>query len=154
MISITTSNLFRQFKALELLGELLEEEYLLLQKRDTDAISQLEFSIHELLRQIAVERVTLKETMQGTTLLEYASIIPEEDGKEVRRLFYLIDSLEQRSAKQAARNTELSLALLDQGQALLDFLYDQLSPKVTQVYGARGRMCEPRPEAALLSGRF
>ncbi len=154
MISMTINNLFRQFKALELLNSLLEEEFLLLQKRDTDAISQLEFSIHELLRQIAVERLTLKETMQGMPVLEYANIIPEEDGAEVRRLFHLIDAVEQHSAKQAARNTELSLALLDQGQALLDFLYEQITPRTRQVYGARGRMREPRPEAALLSGRL
>ena len=63
MISMTIGNLTRQFKALELLEQLLEEEYLLLQARDTDAISSMEFSIHELLRQIAVERLGLRDRL-------------------------------------------------------------------------------------------
>lgn len=154
MISMTIGNLTRQFKALELLEQLLEEEYALLQERDTDGISSLEFSIHELLRQIAVERLGLRDTMQGTPLLEYASVIPEEDGQEVRRLFHLIDSLEQRASRLASRNAELSLALLDQGQALLNFLYEQITPRATQVYGSGGRIRDPRPGAALYSGRL
>ena len=154
MISMTIGNLTRQFKALELLEQLLEEEYLLLQARDTDAISSMEFSIHELLRQIAVERLGLRDTRQGTPLLEYAAVIPDEDGQEVRRLYHLIDALEQRASRLASRNAELSLALLDQGQALLSFLYEQITPRTTQVYGAGGRIRDPRPNAALYSGRL
>lgn len=154
MFDLIKGNLTRQFKGLELLSSLLEEEFQLLFHRDTDAVTSLEFSIHELLRQIAVERVDLKNTMQGTRLLEYATLLPEEDGEEVRRLYHLIDSLEQRCSRQATHNTELSLALLDQSQDLLVFLHNQIQPKQTQCYGAGGRLRDTRPQAAIFTGRF
>lgn len=147
-------NLTRQFKGLELLRSLLEEEFELLFHRDTDAVTALEFSIHELLRQVAVERMDLKNTMQGTRLLEYADLLPEEDGQEVRRLYHLIDSLEQHCSRQATRNAELSLALLDQSQSLLTFLHKQIAPKQTGCYGSGGRLRDERPAAAIYSGRL
>ncbi len=148
------SNLHRQFKALELLEELLTEEYSLLERRDTDAVAALEFSIHELLRQIAGERLDIKNVMQGTRLLEYASILPEEDGREIERLYRLIDSLEQHCSRAATRNAELSLALMDQSHKLLVYLHEQIAPRSTGVYGARGRVVSERPGAALISGRL
>lgn len=154
MLDLILGNLNRQFKGLELLHSLLEEEFELLRERDIEAVTTLEFSIHELLRQIAVERMDLKNTMQGTTLLEYAGMLPEEDGAEVKRLYYLIDALEQHSARQATHNTELSLALLDQSQSLLTFLHNQITPKQTQCYGRGGRLNAARPSAAIYSGRL
>jgi hypothetical protein len=155
MYALILGNLTRQFKGLELLLSLLEEEFELLCARDTDAVATLEFSIHELLRQIATERVSLKDTMQGTRLLEYADLLTDEDeAQDVRRLYHLIDALEQRASRQATRNTELSLALLDQSQSLLSFLHDQISPKQTQCYGRGGKINDNRPGAAIYSGRF
>lgn len=154
MYDLIHGNLNRQFKGLELLHALLEEEFELLRNRDTDAVTSLEFSIHELLRQIAVERMDLKSIMQGTALMEYAGMLPDEEGQEVRRLFHLIDALEQRSSRQATYNTELSLALLDQSQLLLVFLHSQITPKQGHCYSQGGRLLEPRPSAALYSGRF
>lgn len=154
MFDLIHGNLTRQFKGLELLHSLLEEEFELLFNRDTDAVATLEFSIHELLRQIAQERVDLKSTMQGTKLLEYANMLPDEDAQEVRRLYHLIDALEQRCSRQATHNTELSLALLDQSQSLLVFLHNQIAPKQTNCYGSSGRLRDDRPSAALYSGRF
>ena len=155
MYDLIHSNLTRQFKGLELLLSLLEEEFEHLCARDTDAVDTLEFSIHELLRQIAGERVELKATMQGAKVLEYAGMLADdEEAQEVRRLFYLIDSLEQRSSRQATHNTELSLALLDQSQSLLVFLHNQIPPKQTQCYGRGGRLNDSRPGAAIYSGRL
>lgn len=154
MYDLIHSNLHRQFKALELLLNLLQEEFELLCKRDTDAVSALEFSIHELLRQIAVERLDLKNTMQETRLLDYAAMLPEEQGQEVRRLFHLIDGLEQHCSRQATHNTELSLALLDQSHELMLFLHKHIAPKPAECYGAQGRLRESRPGAAIYSGRF
>lgn len=154
MYDLIQSNLTRQFKGLEMLHGLLEEEFTLLCARDTDAVASLEFSIHELLRQIAVERTDLKTTMQGTKLKEYAQLIPEEQGQEVMRLYHLIDSLEQHCSKQAAQNTELSLALLDQSQELLLFLYSHLTPKASTCYSDSGKLLDVRPEAAIYSGRL
>jgi alpha-D-ribose 1-methylphosphonate 5-triphosphate synthase subunit PhnG len=154
MFARILGNLTRQFKALELLQSLLEEEYGLLQHRDTDAVTGLEFSIHQLLRQITLERLEMKKIMQGATLQEYAGMLPEEDGAAVSRLCALIDALEQSSARQASRNAELSLALLDQSQALLSCLYEQITPRRQNTYGAGGKYREERPAAALISGRL
>ena len=154
MFALIQENLTRQFKALELLSSLLEEEFGLLCKRDTDAISALEFSIHELLRQLAGERVTLKNSIQGVSLLDYAGMLPDEEGQEVRRLFHIIDSLEQRCSRQATQNTEVSLALLDQSQALLSFLYSQISRQPEHLYSSEGRIRQDRPEAAIITGRL
>lgn len=154
MFALIQGNLTRQFKALELLSSLLEEEFGLLCKRDTDAVSALEFSIHELLRQVAVERVDLKKSIQGVSLMDYAGLLPDEEGQEVRRLFHIIDSLEQRCSRQATQNAEVSLALLDQSQALLTFLYNQISRQPERLYSSAGLIRQDRPEAAIYSGRF
>lgn len=154
MYALIRDNLNRQFKALELLQSLLEEEFELLRTRDTDGVTNLEFSIHELLRQIVVERMDLKNTMQDTALLEYAELLPEEEGAEAKRLFHLIDSLEQHCSRQASQNTELSLALLDQSQALMVYLHEQIAPRRQSTYGARGQYRDDRPAAALISGRL
>ncbi|MDR2075426.1 MAG: flagellar protein FlgN [Desulfovibrio sp.] len=154
MLTRILGNLTRQFKALELLHSLLEEEYVLLQKRDTDAVAGLEFSIHQLLRQIVAERLDLKNILQKTTVPEYAGMLPEEDGAAVSRLYALIDSLEQSAARRASRNAELSLALLNQSQALLSCLYEQITPRQQNTYGAGGKFRSGRPAAALLSGRL
>ncbi len=154
MYSLIHGNLNRQFKALELLEQLLDAEFHLLQERDIDAVAALEFSVHELLRQIAVERMDLKSTMQGTTLLEYSRMLPDEDSQEVNKLFHLIDAFEQRCARQASQNTELSLSLMDQSQAMLSFLHEQLTPRAVHVYGSGGRLRHERPSAALISGRL
>ncbi|MDR1946996.1 MAG: flagellar protein FlgN [Desulfovibrio sp.] len=154
MYDIIHGNLNRQFKALELLASLLEEEFDLLCAHDTDGVTALEFSIHELLRQIVNERVSLKKNIQGATVAEYAGMLPDEERQELLRLYKLIDSLEQYSSRRASRNAELSLALLDQSRSLLLFLHDQITPKNVQCYGARGRLREARPEAAIYSGRY
>ena len=154
MYDLIHSNLTRQFKGLELLVSLLEEEFDLLCKRDTDAVATLEFSVHELLRQIAQERDTLKKSIEGSTLKEYAGMLPDEQGAETLRLYHLIDALEQRCSRQASYNTELSLALMDQSQSLLVHLHRQIAPKQPDRYGAGGRMVKERPQAAIYSGRL
>ena len=154
MFDLIKGNLTRQFKGLELLQILLQEEFDLLCQRDTDAITNLEFSIHELLRQLAVERVELKKTMQETSLLEYSTMVPEEEGMDIKRLYHLIDSLEQHCSKQASQNAEVSLSLLDQSQSLLNFLHEQITPKHQGLYSADGKYRDERPFAALISGRL
>jgi FlgN protein. len=148
------SNMHRQFKSFELLLSLLEEEYGLLGERNIEAVTTLEFSIHELLRQLAVERIALKAELHGTKLLEYADMLPDEEADELRKLFWLVDSLEQRASRQASLNAEFSLVLMDQSQTLLTFLHDQITPRHTVTYGAGGRLRETRPGATLFSGRM
>lgn len=147
-------NLVRQQKAMELLVNLLEEEFALLRTHDTEGVVALEFSVHELLRQIAVERMEIKDVMQGTKLAEYAGLLEPEKEAEVRDLLQAIDKAEQQSARQASHNTRLSLALLDQSQELLDYLQDQVQPENVSVYGRRGTYRSHRPQAAIFSGRM
>lgn len=144
-------NLTRQAKGLELLGQLLDEEYEHLVNRDTDAIIKLEFSIHQLLRQLAVERDEMKQTMQGTRLKEYAGMLPEEEGEKMREQIAIVDSREQHCARKAEKNTSLSLVLLDQSHELMTFLYDQVQPRERLVYGSKGSLSVNRPPASLIS---
>lgn len=147
-------NLDRQQKATELLVTLLEEEFALLRDHDTEGVVSLEFSIHELLRQIADERAALKAVMRGTRVAEYAGMLEPEKGDEIRAILRALDKAEQTSARQANHNTRLSLALLDQSQDLLDFLQDQVKPVDISVYGRRGTYQTHRPLAAIFSGRM
>ena len=73
-------NLIRQQKGMELLRSLLEEEFSLLREGKTEDVVALEFSIHELLRQLAEERVAMRAIMQGTRVAEYAGMLePEQE---------------------------------------------------------------------------
>lgn len=147
-------NLVRQAKGLEVLDLLLEEEFAHLCERDADAVSAVEFSIHELMRQLACERVDLKAAMQRTRLSEYADMLPDEQAGEVRALMARIDAQEQHCARQASLNAELALALLDQSQGLLDFLHRRLVPPRQEIYDRKGGMTTARSEAAIIRGRL
>lgn len=147
-------NLHRQHQALMLLRDLLQEEYALLIKHDTQAIVALEFSIHELVRQLAREKMDIISLLDGGKLLHYADLLPREDGDSLRSLYYGIDALEQISSRHASRNAELSLALLDQSQRTLQELNEQIVPHSTLTYGRRGSMDNIRPQASIISGRL
>lgn len=146
-------NLVRQEKGMELLLELLEEEFSLLRDHKTEEVVALEFSIHELLRQLADERAAIKKIMQDTRISEYAELLDPEQGVEIKALLRRIDDAEQRAAKQASHNTRLSLALLDQSQSLLDFLHEQVAPRQQPSYGGKKAFRARHTVPALLSGR-
>ncbi|MCL1985567.1 MAG: flagellar protein FlgN [Betaproteobacteria bacterium] len=149
------SGLQRQHKAMELLLSLLLEEFSLLIARDTEAIVHLEFSIHELLRQIATEKTQVIRLLDGKKVRDYAGALAEDAREAALELLGALDEFEQRCARQASQNAELSLSLLDQSRALLNTLHTQLSPKNGDTYGKRGSMNSiRRPEAALLVGRL
>ena len=65
MYQIISESLTRQERALALLHDLLEEEYQTLLKRDANAIASLEFSIQELIRQLAVEKSLVIKSLAG-----------------------------------------------------------------------------------------
>ena len=155
MYEYILSGLQRQHKAIELLHSLLLEEFDLLIARDTEAVVHLEFSIHELLRQIASEKTQVIRLLNGKKSDEYAQTLAEYARNALLELLQTLDGLEQRCAQQATQNTELSLGLLDQSRALLNTLHSQISPKTGSTYGKRGSMSNiRRPEAALLAGRL
>lgn len=154
MYSQIIGNLTRQAKALELLERLQLEEFDLLMARNSAGVSALEFSVHELLRQIAVEREDLKAAMQGIRVNEYAEMLADEERTQVHRVLAVIDVAEQRCARQAEKNTTLSLALLDQSHDLMNTLHSHITPKEQVVYGAKGGYATHRPAASIFSGRL
>ena len=76
------ASLHRQAKALELLCRLLEEEYGILLSRRADDVAGLEFSIQELIRQLAVEKVTVITAMNGVRVTDYAAELCAAPGRE------------------------------------------------------------------------
>ncbi|MDE5832652.1 MAG: flagellar export chaperone FlgN [Desulfovibrio sp.] len=154
MYQIIQESLFRQDKALHLLRDLLEEEYEILLGRDTGAVASLEFSIQELIRQIAVEKSLVIRSLSGKRVLEYAETLPEDQASVLRQLFQSVDAGEQGVSRQASRNAQLSLALLDQSTHNLKALTSQVTP-LTGVYSRNGDIRRSaHPQAALISGRL
>lgn len=154
MYHLIHGNLDRQARALDLLGELLDEEFSLLLKHDTEAVMSLEFSIHELLRQLAVEKEEVIRRLGGGKVLDYAQMLPEDQGEALAGLWRHIDEGEQARARQASRNTDLSLGLMDQSKRMLDYLHARILPPQQDTYGRRGRYTQNRPAASLFSGRL
>lgn len=148
-------SLQRQSKGLELLRDLLEEEYEILLGRDTNTVASLEFSIQELIRQLAVEKSLVIRSLNGKRVMEFAQTLPEADSVKLQELFKAVDDGEQKVSRQASRNAQLSLALLDQSTHTLKGLTSQVVPPLSGVYGRRGDMrSQAHPQAALISGRL
>ena len=149
------TSLIRQSKALALLCELMEEEYQTLLGHNTDAVVALEFSIQELIRQLAAEKATIMKALAGVRAKEYAASLPQAEGAALLDLLTVIDRAEQEAARQATRNSQLSLALLDQSSRTLVALTSQVMPPKAETYGRRsGMRPHGHPEAALISGRL
>lgn len=146
-------NLTRQMKGMELLLALLEEEFSLLRERKTEEVVALEFSIHELLRQLADERGEIRAIMQDTRVTEYAEMLEPEQCATIKALARGIEEAERKTTAQAGHNTRLSLALMDQSQSLLDFLHDRVAPALQPSYGGKRGFRARRSIPALLSGR-
>lgn len=155
MYTLIHGNLDRQARALELLRSLQEEEFSLLLDHRTDDIMTLEFSIHELIRQIAAEKEQVIRRLGGCRVLDYIQMLADEnEAAKLRDLWNRVDAGEQTCARQATRNTELSLGLMDQSKQMLDYLHSRILPPRQDTYGRRGRFNQPHPDAALLSGRL
>ncbi len=155
MYNLIQNTLNRQLQGLKLLVNLIDEEYDALRTRKTDEVVSLEFSVHELVRQLATEKEFIIRTLDGGKLQHYAELLPEDQGKIINELHQDIKKLEQESSRKASRNAQLSLALLDQSQRLMQELHSQIVPKTAETYGRRGYMgTNQRPQATLISGRL
>jgi len=154
MYDIIYRNLDRQTRGLALLYDLMREEYQLLLNREAEEIMTLELSIHELLRQLAVEKQEVRTLLGGGKLMDYAAMLEEAEGDAIREMHQVADSYEQACARQATMNTEISLALLDLSKETMEFLYSQLAPPAQNTYGRKGGYVQSRPEASLISGRL
>lgn len=154
MFANIQSTLDRQDKALDLMKELLQEEFSLLMKRDTDAIMTLEFSIHELLRQLATEKESIIKALGGGRLKDYAQMLPDDKKEIIISLWLSIDKKEQACARQASLNTRLSLGLLDQSKDLLNYLHERIVPPQRTAYSRRGTYTKQHPQASVFSARY
>lgn len=151
--------LARQERALLLLKELLGEEFSHLTERNPRAVSQLELSIQELLRQIANERGALKRAVKSVSPIaeRVRDLFASLAAPERMRLTAMLESMdrtEQACAVQAAKNQELALGLHDQSKSLLDFLHKEIQPVSTDAYSAKGRYAQPAAQASFLRGRL
>jgi hypothetical protein len=158
MLERIHANMHRQNQALILLLGLLEEEFSLLRDRRAPEISRIEFSIQELLRQIALERSALRalvaEVKPGARrLAELMSGLPAEEAAALSAALRLADRAEQACAVQAEKNTIMAQALADQSRSLLEYLHREIQPKQASTYSGRGRYSTRRPEASILHRR-
>ena len=155
MHDIIQSSLIRQTRGLALLRDLLEEEYRALLDRNTDDVVALEFSLQELIRQLAVEKTLVMRCLGGMRASQYAQGLPDGQRDAFLELLREIDAGEQAASRQASRNSTLSLALLDQSSRNLQELTRHATPRQAATYGRRGAMrYQSRPQAALISGRL
>ncbi|GFM32353.1 flagellar protein FlgN [Desulfovibrio subterraneus] len=154
MFEYTHGNLVRQFKGMQVLELLIEEEFAQLRNNKPQEITATEFAIHELMRQLAVERLELRKMLGGKRLSEVMPILSEEQQAVLNAQLAELDALEQRCARQASVNAKLALALHDQSQSLLDYIQEQIRPKNQNTYGKKGRYAQTRPEATLIQGRL
>ncbi|MBQ7618127.1 MAG: flagellar export chaperone FlgN [Desulfovibrio sp.] len=154
MYQLILASLSRQEKGLELLQTLLEQEYRLICQRKMDLVSHLEFSIQELIRQLVVEKEFVMERLCGTPLRTYAEGLSLPERTPLLETLLLLDDIEQKTSRQASRNSQLALALLDQNARSMQTLFDQALPQRTLVYGRKGAMQQVAEQGALISGRL
>ncbi|HBE94275.1 MAG TPA: flagellar biosynthesis protein FlgN [Desulfovibrio sp.] len=158
MIGRIQENLSRQLKALGLLEELLEEEFSYLKTSKPQAVSRVEISIQELMRQLTVERLSLRALVQevqpgAKRVREILDGLEPEQGEALRTILSDLDHAEQVCARRAAKNQNLVLALFQQSRNLLQYLQDRILPKGT-AYAASGRMARAASNPTLVTGRL
>lgn len=158
MIARILSNLERQMKAVELLEQLQKEEFSYLQTRNPSGVASIEFSIQELLRQLAVERQSLHclYAALDPAASNLAQVIDRFDPvsrQRVEELYAAVDRVEKRCATQAERNYSMALGLYDAVKYSMDSLQKLLIPK-KMVYGAKGRIASAMPSPGRINGRY
>ena len=154
MDQVIYASFVRQAKALELLKELLAEEYQVICERNMEVVAGCEFSIQELIRQLVNEKEFVMDRLHGVRLRDYAEHLDPSEAKMILDLANSIDKNEQKASMQASLNCQLSLALLDQNEKTLQTLFKQAVPEKTFVYGRRGAMRAVAAQGALISGRL
>ena len=148
-------NISRQLQALKVLCFLQEEEFAHLKEFRPQAVGALEFSIQELMRQIASERAEVLWLMRAINpaanrLRDLAETFGDEWDK-ASRILEDIDGLEQACAKQAEKSHALALALDQQSGGYLEFFREKLTPTKLS-YGPRGLFAKAKPAPAMMRG--
>ena len=154
MHQLILESLSRQEKGMELLLTLLQQEYAIICERKMDLVAHEEFSIQELIRQLVQEKEFVMGLLHGMRLAEYCQGLAPEVAAPILAICSQLDAEEQKTSRQAARNSQLALALLDQNARIMQNLFDQVVPKKTLVYGRRGAMNSVARQGSLISGRL
>lgn len=160
MIRYVEENLSRQIHALELLASLLEEEFADLRDRKPQEVSALEFSIQDLMRQIAMERKSLRGMIGATfpgmsRVREVARSLTGEAAESLATLLRVLDRQEQLCAIQADKNRQLAMGLYDQSIRLLKQLHQAVDPGRTGMYSRSGRYAHSQQsQASVFNGRL
>jgi hypothetical protein len=145
MTSRIIGNLARQEKALSLLAELQKEEFTHLRVLDPAQVAGLEFSIHELMRQIMRERLELRGSMRPSPQASASGKsgpffrIRQGDGRFPGGL--------HRSHRAGLRppgrpEYRLALGLYNQSRSSIVFIQNQLARKKPSI---PPRAASPRP---------
>jgi hypothetical protein len=159
MIRNITENLSRQIRALELLSSLLEEEFADLRERRPHDVSAIEISIQELMRQIALERKSLRGMISAAypgknRVREVAETLNDEQAGVLSGLLADLDRSEQVCAIQADKNRQLAMGLYDQSMRLLKQLHQSIEPGKSDLYSRKGRFARSmQPQASVFRGR-
>lgn len=158
MLHRLKENIARQGKAMLLLHLLLEEEFSRLTGRDPRAVSSLELSIQELMRQMMLERDDLSRIASSLSdgkarrVREVLPLFSEEERDGIEAQLRSLDAEEQRCARQAAQNQQLALALFEQSGKLLNYMHSKLKPVRMEGYSASGRYASRPGESRLVRG--
>jgi len=158
MMERIEANLHRQEKGLILLSTLLEEEFTYLTGRDPRAVTGCEFSIQELIKQLATERMELKAMVakvspKAKSLKDVAGVLGGEEGERFLAYLKHMDALEQKCAILAEKNSRLAFGLAEQSRNMLEFIHKKIQPKNQDTYAKNGRYQNHRPAATLFRGR-
>ncbi|GAU09623.1 flagellar protein FlgN [Desulfoplanes formicivorans] len=159
MQKVIIQSLARQAKGLVLLGSLLDQELRLLKTNAPQAVAGLEFSIQELLRQIASEKAWVASCMramgvEAVHLTDVMDLFAHDERVRLEELLAAIDKYQQECARKAAMNADIAKALQDQSNSLLSFFRDQVMPTSQHTYSSHGRWSARTRTATLISGRL
>ncbi|MBF0480350.1 MAG: flagellar export chaperone FlgN [Desulfovibrionaceae bacterium] len=136
------ANLIRQKLTLELLEKLQAEEISHLMELNPTAVSSVELSIQELLRQLMTEREELRAMIRSVDsganrLAHILDSMDDVSRKSVNILLHDIDRLEQSRAIQAEKNSRMAKALFEQSKSYVNFIQEKITPK-PPTYTRRG----------------
>ncbi len=158
MIKKIKESLIRQYKALCLLLDLLNEEYLFILKRDKDKIGRNELSIQNLLAQIFTERKEffklIKAEFKTEKIEEFVKKL-NGDKQEIENLINKIMEKEQECKICVQRNADLVVALLDQTKELLDNLTENIKKQLSdqRLYSSTGKVESKEVKPLFFDGR-
>jgi hypothetical protein len=158
MIERIKASLDRQERGLQLLQQLLQEEFSHLSSRSPQEIGGVEFSIQELLRQLATERedlVRLVRAEDGQTRLSgLIDSMPPVVAHPLRAALERIVCAEQACSVQAGMNAEIAIGLAELNRDLITFLQAEILPKSESIYSRQGRWQKEGAAPAMVRGRL